>query len=129
MHFHPFFYLSFKSILIFLIHCTYYCDSIFSFIVSVFEKCIDELGCFDYGSPFYDFFQRPYSFPPADRDVINTYFLLDTPANPDTPQMFSNFNKESGDISTSSFNLKVTTKFVVGGFMSGAASEWKKVSL
>lgn len=111
-----------------MIQFKYYLHSILNSIISVLEKCIDELGCFDYGYPFYDFFQRPYTFPPADRDVINTFFLLYTPANPDTPQMFSNINKESGDISTSNFNPKVTTKFVVGGFMSGAASEWKKVS-
>ncbi|CAL1279325.1 unnamed protein product, partial [Larinioides sclopetarius] len=47
------------------------------------NKCIEDLGCFYTGPPFWDPVNRPISLPPADK--IRTRFLLYTRSNPDEP--------------------------------------------
>jgi len=89
------------------------------------EKCIDELGCFNAGSPFFDIIERPASLLPDDRAAINTNFQLFTPQNGQKYSNFSNLDHSINDLLESGFNPKATTKFIIPGFMSKFASYWK----
>ncbi|XP_055941634.1 pancreatic triacylglycerol lipase-like [Argiope bruennichi] len=75
------------------------------------NKCIENLGCFYTGPPFWDPLYRPISLPPADK--IRTRFLLYTRSNQDEPTLL-NLTKEG--VMDSNFDAGSPTKILIHGY-------------
>ncbi|GFQ89031.1 pancreatic triacylglycerol lipase [Trichonephila clavata] len=89
------------------------------------EKCIDGLGCFNAGAPFFNFLERPLSLLPDEREEINTRFILYTREYAKVPMNFSNLDKSMDYLPRSNFNPSFKTKFIVPGYVSKVAPHWK----
>ncbi|KAG8192465.1 hypothetical protein JTE90_017995 [Oedothorax gibbosus] len=89
------------------------------------EKCIDELGCFSAGAPFFNIMERPLSLLPDDREKIDTKFMLYTREYPTTPMNFSNIYSSIDNLPRSGFNPQLNTKFIVPGYISKVSPHWK----
>ncbi|GFU33338.1 pancreatic triacylglycerol lipase [Nephila pilipes] len=75
------------------------------------NKCIENLGCFYTGPPFYNPLYRPISLPPS--DDIRPKFLLYTPSSPNEPY-FLNATKEG--VMKSNFIAGLSTKILIHGY-------------
>ncbi|KAG8186233.1 hypothetical protein JTE90_008760 [Oedothorax gibbosus] len=77
------------------------------------NSCIEDLGCFYTGPPFFHPFERPLSFTPSNRiDEID--FMLFTQASPDEPYMLEP-NLES--LENSTFDATHKTIVLIHGFL------------
>lgn len=82
------------------------------FFVVVFQnKCIEDLGCFYTGPPFFHPIDRPISLTPTSN--LKVHFLLYTPNNPQEPEDLDTTPKS---IKESSFNPKYPLKVLIHGF-------------
>nr|XP_042898983.1 pancreatic triacylglycerol lipase [Parasteatoda tepidariorum] len=77
-----------------------------------FNKCIEDLGCFHTGPPFYHASVRPITLPPQEP---LTKFQLYTPDNPDEQY---NLTIDIESLRNSPFNPDLPTKFIIHGFRS-----------
>ncbi|XP_054710965.1 pancreatic lipase-related protein 2-like [Uloborus diversus] len=77
------------------------------------NKCIEDLGCFHTGPPFFHPLNRPISLTPTDN--LKTKFLLYTPSNIQEEQEIV---ATSESINNSSFDLSLPTKVLIHGFRS-----------
>lgn len=77
------------------------------------NKCIEDLGCFYTGPPFYHPINRPISLTPTDN--LKTKFLLFTPTNPKDEQEL-NFTENS--VESSSFDPELPIKVLIHGYRS-----------
>ncbi|XP_064487806.1 pancreatic triacylglycerol lipase-like [Ornithodoros turicata] len=83
--------------------------------LSLFEKCMPDLGCFRNGGNWFHLLYRPVSALPDDRDVVNTTFLLYTRDNPSIHEYL--VPSSHYDLLNTQFNPRRPTKLVVHGYM------------
>ncbi|GFU32154.1 pancreatic triacylglycerol lipase [Nephila pilipes] len=76
------------------------------------NRCMEGLGCFYTGPPFFHPLNRAISLSPIDSPTPK--FRLFTPANPDSPYLLE-ISKES--LRNSSFDPKLETKIFIHGFL------------
>ncbi|GFX84403.1 pancreatic triacylglycerol lipase [Trichonephila clavipes] len=74
-------------------------------------KCIEDLGCFYSGPPFFNPLYRPISLLPV--DGIEPRFLLFTPSTPDEPYLL---NATQEDVVHSNFVSGLPTKILIHGY-------------
>ncbi|GFU09512.1 pancreatic triacylglycerol lipase [Nephila pilipes] len=90
-----------------------YCETLNPVQLLFVNRCVEDLGCFYTGPPFYHPIGRPISLPPTGSP--NVRFHLFTPSNPDEVYLLNN-NLES--LNNSTFDPELETKFIIHGFMS-----------
>lgn len=78
-------------------------------------KCLESLGCFYNGPPFFDPIRRPISMLPFDRDALDVRFQLFTRRNPILPREISAEDVEN--LKNSQFEPKNQTKIVIHGLL------------
>lgn len=79
------------------------------------NKCMRNLGCFDYDDAFYHIVHRPINVLPDDRDQIATKFLLYTKRNPNEPEYIN--ADDAASFNESFFDATSSSKVIVHGFM------------
>ncbi|XP_071505644.1 pancreatic triacylglycerol lipase-like [Diadema antillarum] len=88
------------------------------------QKCYEDIGCFDNGSPFYDPPNRPVSWLPESRDEVGTQFRLNTRENSNMKNWEELSTYDVSTLSGSTFKGYRDTKIILHGFTQGANVDW-----
>ncbi|GFY71072.1 pancreatic triacylglycerol lipase [Trichonephila inaurata madagascariensis] len=83
-----------------------------------FNRCMEDLGCFYTGAPFFHPLNRPISLPPVNDPTPK--FMLFTPTHPNSTYLLE-ISKES--LKNSSFDPQLESKFLIHGFLSSLGDD------